>query len=72
MFLLDYVSPEKAKSTIDEIYSFFPDEIGPPPSITIDERQPWIFSLPIRIYKILHQPSETELPIISSHSLYGR
>jgi hypothetical protein len=30
MFLLNYVSPEKAASPIDVIYSVFPKEIGPP------------------------------------------
>jgi alkylhydroperoxidase family enzyme len=51
MFLLNYVSPEKASSPIDEIYKAFPKEIGPPHPLQLMSASPEFLKCQFEILK---------------------
>jgi len=40
MFMIDYVTPEKAEGAVAEVYSFFPKEMGVPASVQIISASP--------------------------------
>ncbi len=66
MFLLDYVSPEKAKSTIDEIYSFFPDEIGPPHPLQLMSASPGFLACQFEFIKYYTSHQKLSFPLLAA------
>lgn len=40
MFIIDYVTPEKAEGVVAEVYSFFPETMGVPDSVQIASASP--------------------------------
>jgi len=51
MFLLDYVSPDKALGEIEEIYNLFPEEMGPPKPLQLMSSSPGFLHCQLDIMK---------------------
>ena len=66
MFLLNYISPEKATSPIDEIYSFFPKEIGPPHPLQLMSASPGFLSCQFEIIKYFTNHQKLSFPLLTA------
>lgn len=66
MFLLDYVSPEKAVSPVDEIYGFFPKEIGPPRPLQLMSASPRFLACQFEIIKYFTSHEKLSFPLLAA------
>jgi hypothetical protein len=66
MFLLEYVSPEKAVSPVDEIYSFFPKEIGPPHPLQLMSASPGFLACQFEFIKYFTSHEKLSFPLLAA------
>lgn len=66
MFLLNYVTPEAAKGPIDEIYSVFPKEIGPPHPLQLMSASPGFLKCQFEFIKYFTNHQKLSFPLLAS------
>jgi hypothetical protein len=66
MFILNYVSPEKATSPIGEIYNVFPKEIGPPHPLQLMSASPGFLACQFEIIKYFTNHKKLSFPLLAA------
>ena len=65
MFLLNYVSPDKAISPIDEIYNVFRKEIGPPHPLQLMSASPGLLACQFEFIKYFMNHQKLSFPLLA-------
>ena len=66
MFLLNYVSPEKATIPIDDIYNVFPKEIGPPHPLQLMSASPGFLECQFEFIKYFTNHQKLSFPLLAA------
>ena len=71
MFMINYITPEKAEGAIKEIYGMFPKEVGVPQPLQLYSASPAYLKRQMTIIKYFTQNSSFDFPLLAALRYVG-